>query len=82
MRLGSTRVWITVCSLGAVLLAAVIESKKSSPGPLASVHARVPDLDGGQSCSSCHGGWFSDMTESCEKCHAPIAAQISPGTWC
>ena len=76
MRLASTRLWITACSLGAVLLAAVIESDRASPGPISSVHARVAKLKEGEACSACHGGLFSDMTHSCEKCHAPIAKEI------
>jgi len=76
VRLSGARVWITACSLGVVLLAAVIETNRASPGPITAVHARVADLKQGEKCSACHGGWFSDMTHSCEKCHAPIAKEI------
>jgi len=76
VRIPGPKFWIAACSLAAVLVAAVIETDRASPGPISSVHARVRDLKQGASCSACHGGWFSDMTHSCERCHAPIAKEI------
>jgi hypothetical protein len=81
VRIPGAKFWIAACSLAAVLVAAVIETDRASPGPISSVHARLRNLKNGESCSSCHGGWFSGMTESCEKCHAPIGKQISEKRW-
>jgi len=68
--------WIAALSLAVVLLVGVVDMRRTSPGPVTEVHGRVADIDGGESCSACHGGWFSDMTASCEECHEPIAQQI------
>lgn len=76
MKLGSPKLWVTVCSIGAVLLMAVVDVDRASPGPIASVHARLEAIEGGESCAACHGGWFTSMTEACLDCHAPIADQI------
>lgn len=76
MKIGGPKLWISLFSLVAVLMVAVVDTKRTSPGPLTSVHARVEALEGGESCASCHGGWFSTMTASCLECHQPIAAQI------
>lgn len=63
-----------VSAIGVLLLVAAATERKS-PGPVATVHARIADLDGGQACAACHGGWFGDMTSACSKCHADIARQ-------
>lgn len=76
MRLGNPKVWVTACSIGAVLLMALVDVDRVSPGPVTSVHGRLEAVDGGESCAACHGGWFTSMTEACLECHAPIAAQI------
>jgi len=76
VRISSPKLWISLVSMTAVVVAAVVDTDRASPGPLSTVHALVKGLDGGSSCSKCHGGWFSDMTESCLKCHAPIGVQI------
>lgn len=73
----SPTLWISVFSLTAVSLFAVVDARRTSPGPIATVHARLSDVDGGSSCSACHGGWFSDMTDACLECHAPIEEQLS-----
>lgn len=49
---------------------------RTSPGPLTTVHARIPELTGWRSCSQCHGGLLGDMTKSCLECHADIDAQL------
>jgi hypothetical protein len=70
---------IALCSAAAVVLAAVVDTQRTSPGPLTSVHGREPDLQGSSNCSSCHGGWFSSMTDSCQECHEFITDQIESG---
>jgi hypothetical protein len=67
---------LTVVSLLGVLLLAVVDVDRTSPGPLSTVHGRLEKLNGRGGCSDCHGGWFSDMTDSCLECHAPIEAQL------
>ena len=76
MRLDRPGVWIGLCSAVAVLLLAVVGSERNSPGALSAVHGRAEGLEGGARCNACHGGWFSDMTESCLECHADVAADI------
>jgi len=76
LKLGSPKVWVTVCSLAAVVLMAITDVDRKSPGPVAAVHGQLEAVDGGASCSACHGGWFSSMTESCLECHEPIAEQL------
>jgi hypothetical protein len=68
--------WLAGLSLAAVLLVAVSDAERVSPGSLALVHGRADELDGGDDCSACHGGWFSSMNESCVECHAPIGEQL------
>lgn len=76
MKLTRVSFWIATLSLCAVLLIGVVDVQRTSPGPIANVHAQLEKLAGGENCSQCHGGWFSDMTDSCLECHAPIADQI------
>lgn len=76
MNLRSPKVWITLCSLLAVSMVAIVDTRRTSPGPIASVHAQLSDIDNGNSCSQCHGGWFSNMTDSCLACHAAIGEQM------
>ena len=76
MKLSSPRLWISVFSLVAVAGIAVIELDRTTPGPISAVHARLDDLQGRGGCADCHGGWFSDMTHSCQECHEPIRLQI------
>lgn len=76
MNWGSPKLWITVCSLAAVSVFAVVDTRRTSPGPIALVHAQLADVDGGSSCAACHGGWFSNMTSACLDCHAAVKEQI------
>src|SRR5690606_748248 len=80
MQLRSPRLWISAVSLAAVLYLVMGNLGRSSPGPLATVHQRHPDLSGWRSCSQCHGGWLSGMATACLDCHAPIAEQIDAST--
>lgn len=72
-----TQLLIAFVSALAVTLVALSETRRKSPGPLASVHQREPDLAGRNDCSACHGGLFGDMREACLECHEPIAAQLT-----
>lgn len=76
MKLSSPRLWITICSLLAVSMFAIVDLRRTSPGPVSTVHAQLEELDGGESCAQCHGGWFSNMTDSCLECHAVIREQM------
>lgn len=80
MRLANPRLWIGVVSLLAVLSFAVVDMGRTSPGELATVHLREPDLEGRGGCSECHGGWRSTMTESCLYCHEAVAKHIDERT--
>jgi hypothetical protein len=75
----SPRLWIALSSTALVVTLAIVDSQRTSPGPLATVHEREGDLTGFNSCAHCHGGWFGEMTESCLECHDDIGAQIGTG---
>ncbi|NOT30840.1 MAG: hypothetical protein HOP15_10380, partial [Planctomycetes bacterium] len=75
-----TQLLIAFFSAMAVTLVAVSDMGRTSPGGLATVHQRVPDLAGRNDCSECHGGIFGNMREACLECHEPIAAQLANST--
>ena len=76
MRIQKPHLWIAAFSALAVLLVALVDIERTSPGPLSAVHGRVDDLSGKGNCSACHGGFFQSMTDACFECHAPIQEQI------
>lgn len=78
-RLTAARVLIALASLGGVLIVAYVDVERTSPGPVALVHARIAEVEGGANCNACHGGWRTSMTEACLECHQPIAEQITAG---
>ncbi len=73
---GRPRLWISLCSLLIVVLAAVVDSDRAAPGALTTVHGRIPELAESGSCSLCHGGWFSNMTDGCLECHETTQQDI------
>ncbi len=79
MNLRSPKFWVALLSIVGVATMAIVDLRRSSPGPVAAAHAQVAKLHGGQSCRQCHGGLFSDMTAACLECHAPIAEQLDGG---
>lgn len=79
MKVFDPRLWIAGLSTFAVVWLSLDAIGRTAPGPLTTVHGRIPDLAGRHSCSECHGGWFSSMTESCQACHEPITEQIEGG---
>lgn len=72
-----TGILLGVVSAIAVLLIVVAATDRKSPGRVSSVHGRIAELDGGQSCAKCHGGWFGDMKGACLACHDDVATQLS-----
>lgn len=76
MKLTSPAFWIGAASISVVVLVAVVDARRAAPGEIARVHGRESDLQGRSGCKQCHGGWFADMTESCNECHDPIAADM------
>ncbi|HEU4417673.1 MAG TPA: hypothetical protein VFT55_01980, partial [Planctomycetota bacterium] len=48
---------------------------RSGPGPLHPAHRRVPELDQGAACASCHKSGEGLDPKACMHCHAAIAAQ-------
>lgn len=76
MKLRGPHFWIATLSLTAVVVVAAVDMRRTSPGPLTSVHEREKDLRGKSGCNDCHGGWFSSMTKSCLECHALVQQQI------
>jgi len=80
VKLRSPRLWIGVLSLLGVVYLVAGDTFRTSPGPLATVHGREPELSGFRSCSQCHGGWFQSMSEACLRCHEATGKQIAAGT--
>ena len=78
-RTARTGLVLGIVSATGVLLLAIAASERKSPGPISAVHARIAEIDGGQACSSCHGGWFGDMRGACSSCHDDVATQIEDG---
>lgn len=73
-------VLIGIASAAGVLLLVMAATERQSPGPVSAVHARLEAIAGGESCSTCHGGWFGSMRGACSECHQDVAAQIDGGT--
>ncbi|MCA8948740.1 MAG: hypothetical protein KDE27_04515 [Planctomycetes bacterium] len=67
---------VGAASLLGVLLVAFVNLRREAPGPVSAVHGAIEELAGGTNCAACHGGWFGDMQQSCEKCHDDIGAQL------
>lgn len=80
MRFANPRIWISIASAAAVLYLVMGDIFRTSPGPLTSVHQRDSTLTGFRSCTQCHGGWFSSMSESCLQCHIDIDEQVQATT--
>lgn len=59
-----------------VLTAAVVDLGRTSPGKISRVHDRDVDLQGGNDCAMCHGGWFESMGDACLECHEAVAEHI------
>lgn len=77
MRRPSVKLLVGVCSLGLVLVVGLLDLRRTAPGALSAMHARVPELAGANACAACHGGLFTSVTEACLDCHGAIDAQIA-----
>jgi len=64
------RFWLVMLAVGAVLAFVIHDTTRTSPGPMAAVHAGITN------CADCHGGWFGTMTQACLSCHEPISEQV------
>lgn len=74
--LKSPKFWLSFISLLGVLFFVLGDVGRTAPGPLASAHDQVPALTGWRSCTQCHGGWLSNMAESCMECHEEVETQL------
>lgn len=76
--------WGLVLLQGAAFAAAiglVLSRIRVSPGDLAAVHEREPQLDGSTGCTECHGDRRqSALANSCATCHRDIQGQIASRT--
>lgn len=77
MKRSRASVVLGVLSTVLVVLLVGAATERTSPGRIASVHGRIAELDGGQACAKCHGGWFGDMQGACLDCHPAIAKQLA-----
>jgi hypothetical protein len=76
MNVRTTAIVLGALSAIAVLLLVFAATDRKSPGRVSTVHGRIEELDGGNACAKCHGGWFGDMRSACSECHADVAAQL------
>lgn len=77
MSFRNPRLWLSLLSLGAVLLLVFRDvSTKTSPGPLAPGHAGDPRLDAAEGCALCHGNVELDLDQACRECHQVIDEHI------
>ena len=79
MRRASAGTLVGIASLVLVLYLVNQDLERTSPGPLASVHARETDLAGGKGCDRCHGQDGGTMADACFDCHAEIGRDIEAG---
>lgn len=79
MRALDARLWLGALSVLGVLAYVASAFERKSPGPIARVHGRVPELFAADGCKLCHGGWTTSLSEACRDCHATIATQIEDG---
>ena len=55
MKFADPRLWVAFVSGAVVLYLVLGDLGRKSPGSVTAVHARAPELDGGQACAQCHG---------------------------
>ncbi len=79
MTRNSTRFLIALVSAASVMLVAVSDMGRTSPGALSAVHGREDELTGRSDCSACHGGFFTTLSEACLECHEAIRTQVAAG---
>ena len=68
--------WVALASGLTVLMVAVVDLRGASPGPLSTVHERVPELSGRLGCNDCHGGFMQEMSGACLDCHEEIQIHL------
>lgn len=76
MNTRTTGLLLGIVSAIGVLLLVMAATERKSPGRVSTVHGRIAEIEGGESCKQCHGGWFGDMRSACSECHEPIKLQI------
>lgn len=79
MNIHAPRIWLAFFSGTAVFLLALRDAGKITPGDLAEVHERVPELADRDGCVLCHGGGGVTMGDSCLECHDRIDQQLDLG---
>lgn len=79
------RFLLTLLSAAVVVAFLSLDLDDTGPGPVTSVHAQVPELNGGRNCVACHGtgpsylagaAGAAQLAQACLDCHAPIATQV------
>lgn len=75
MRLADPKVWLGGLSLALVLALVWLDLGRTSPGPLATPHARVAELVGDAGCERCHA--TKTLADGCVVCHEDIGAQLA-----
>ncbi len=71
---------IALATLLVVLLVLLLETERTSPGPLSGVHAQDPALQVVKNCTVCHGEGEQTMAEACLECHELISDQLAANT--
>ncbi len=76
MNISNPRIWLAFFSGAAVFALVLRDAGKITPGDLATVHDRVPELVDRDGCSMCHGGGQISMGDRCLECHEVITEQL------
>lgn len=66
-------------SIAVVAGLVIMDSERTSPGPLARAHAEHPDLAGAEGCAACHGSFGTSLSGACCDCHEQIDDQVRSG---
>ena len=75
----SAPIILSLVSMAIVVASLCLDVQDKSPGPIAAVHAQMPELRDPRNCALCHGYRSSAMTAACLACHLSIARQLEDG---
>ena len=70
---------LSLVSLAGTVLAFAWLARDPSPGDLATVHGRLPELQGEAGCAQCHAERRDASDQACLRCHQDVATQRSSG---
>ncbi|MEW6072947.1 MAG: cytochrome c3 family protein [Planctomycetota bacterium] len=77
MKLPRPNLLLSAAALGAVLVLAGVDLRRTSPGPISRVHAQAAVLAADDGCAECHGRRAESMAAACAECHEEVTADIA-----